>query len=399
MLHAIQSATIRQLLTLVYLIITAPAIAFVISSIYSIDRRIELAQNTLHEGDAFVTATRPKNNWLIDIGRLLREIGAPLAKSPKLDKPLAHNKNVALELSDTRAALIYIWLLIFLLGAGIIMWVGNRLNRPIDQLTAAVERLTRDDLVEPISIYGPKNIREMSRGIEQLRVRLKESDTLQTQFLRHISHEIKTPLTSIKEGSQLLEDELIGPINDEQREVTEILNKSTKELQSSIENLLSYNSAISVDKVKQRQTINLRKLVEEVLDKHALAVKKKRLNIVTDMRPARAFIDRNQILTVFDNLMSNAVKFSPEGGTVQLSVKSEDDRAVFIINDDGPGVPDKYRTAIFDAFFVGKQATQSTLKGTGLGLSIARQYVELHQGTIELMNTRKGAAFRVTFKR
>lgn len=396
MLRADQFANIRQLLTLAYLVVAIPAIAFVMSITFSIDHRIKMTQSTNFDAKAFADATHQKTVWLFSIGRKLREINAPLSVSSDF-RESGYNQEVAQDLSDLRAALIYICLIIFLIGALIVCWLSNRLNQPLTQLSVAIRRLARDELVEPVDIKGPKSISEISDGLNELRLRLMESDALKTQFLRHISHEIKTPLTSIKEGSQLLEDEILGPINSEQREITEILNKSTKELQNSIESLLSYNSALSLDKVKKRQNYDLGQLVKEVIEKQTLAIMKKSIIINLDLQPARAFIDPHQAMTVFDNLLSNAIKFSPENGVIKIWLKRFEGRSEFIISDNGPGVAAKHKTAIFDAFFVGKQPSQNTLKGTGLGLSIARQYVELHNGKIELLPTRKGAAFRVIF--
>lgn len=398
MYNSNQLATIRQLLVLVYLVIAIPGVALVTAVAVNIDARIALSQNTRLDGEAFFAATEPHDRWLNDVGRTLRKLNAPFSKSSSLQKTPAFNRKAALDLSDFRGALIYISLLIFLLGAAAVSWLGNRLNGPLSELTEAIRKLTHQELVELVNIQGPKNIREMSDRLNHLRLRLKESDTLQTQFLRHISHEIKTPLTSIKEGSQLLEDEILGPINDEQREITEILNKSTRELQNSIESLLSYNSAISVDKVKQRQSIDLANIVNDVVSRQALAIKKKSIKVNLDLRSANAFVDSHQALTVFDNLLSNAIKFSPVGGVIKIWLMPEENQAVFTMLDNGPGVPEKHKRAIFEAFFVGEQSANNTVKGTGLGLSIARRYVELHEGSIELLDTRKGAAFRVTFK-
>jgi len=394
-----QSASIRQLLVLAYVVITIPAIIFVVLTIRTIDYRVERVQTSSFDASEFTLDTDARSIWLIRVGEMLRGINAPFSKSPELRDEPQNNHVVALSLSDIRTAMIYLWLMIFLIGASAVMWLGVRLNRPLTALTESIGRLARDELVDPVEIAGPRNVREMGNGLDSLRKRLKDNDMQQSQFLRHISHEVKTPLTSIKEGSQLLDDELLGPLNEDQREITEILKKSTLELQTSIENLLNYSSAISIDKIKQRQIVDLSEVVNSVLDKQALPIKKKNVRVKLELSPTRAFVDRYQIQTVFDNLVSNAVKFSPSHGVIEIWLKREDKAAVFTIRDDGPGIPEKHRKAIFNAFFVGTQSEKTTLKGTGLGLSIARQYVELHNGTIELMNTRKGATFQVTFNK
>ena len=184
-----------------------------------------------------------------------------------------------------------------------------------------------------------------------------------------------------------------------QSEVTQILNKSTRELQRSIENLLNYNSSLSVNEVKQRESLNLDKILSSVLERHALAIRNKRLSIVRDTSSAYAFVDREQIATVFDNLLSNAIKYSNADSEIHIWLQQDDKQCVFTIRDHGSGISSKNKKNIFDAFYVGQQSKHRTLKGTGLGLSIAKQYVDLHQGKIEALTTRQGAAFQVTLNR
>lgn len=320
----------------------------------------------------------------------------PFAISSKLDTQSTRNTIVARSLSDVRAALIYIWAAIFVFGGLAIIRLGFLLNRPLQKLTGSIDRLTKGELVKSISIHGPRNIQEMGDGLEKLRRRLKESDKQQKLFLRHISHEIKTPLTSIKEGSKLLDEQLLGPINDEQHEVSQILVKSSNELQIAIENLLHYSSAIAQKSKRQRGLVDLSLLVYQALEKHELPIKQKTLVLDMSIASCQAHADEVQILTVFDNLISNAVKHSPDGSTLSLELKPlKKDVAEFIVRDEGPGIKKDQEHAIFDAFFVGDQSVKATLKGTGLGLSIAKQYIDAHEGVIQLLSTRKGAAFRV----
>jgi len=391
-----QSASIWQLLTIAYLVVTVPAIVFVKFTCNALDYRIGQAQFSESDGDKFAFDTNPRSAWFIQIGQTIRKHNAPFSISPNLNLESDNNRQVALSLSDIRTAMIYIWGTIFIIG-GIAIWrLGVLLNRPLGKLTKSIARLTRNELVESVGISGPRNIEEMGQGLEKLRRRLKESEKQQTLFLRHISHEIKTPLTSIKEGSKLLDDQLLGPINEEQHEVAGILVKSSNELQVAIENLLNYSSAIALSKQKQHTKLDLAELVLQALDKHEISIRKKGLVLEKELNAGYVYANQTQILTVFENLISNAVKHSPNNGTLSLTLKFlKNEVAEFIIRDEGPGVNSSQRHAIFDAFFVGDQSEKTTLKGTGLGLSIAKQYIDAHEGIIQLLNTRKGAAFRV----
>jgi len=330
------------------------------------------------------------------IGSKLRELNMPFTETKLATTSDLSNPIVLQSLLNTRAGVIYTWVSLTLFSVVVLALITPTIQRPLGKINSAIEQLARDQLEGEILIPGHKNMREISAGLENLRRRLIANDQDQTLFLRHISHEIKTPLTSIKEGSKLLEDEFLGSLNEEQREVTHILVKSSNSLQAAIENLLNYNSAISVRKIKRRNKVNLAELVKRAIEKHLIQIRQKKLWVERELHTIREFVDEEQILTVFENLVSNAVKYSPVGGKVIIRLrKTEDGKSEFCIQDDGIGVSEGQHEAIFDAFFVGKQAVRSPLKGTGLGLSIAKQYVEAHQGTIKVLNSRKGALFQV----
>ncbi|RBP52647.1 sensor histidine kinase [Arenicella xantha] len=390
------STSIRQLLALAYMVIAIPAITFVLFAARAIDYRIEEAQASFVDGDRFTVAITPRNTWFIAVGQTLREINAPFSLSPKVNLDSHQNIKVALSLSDVRTAVLYIWCLILLVGALVIWWLSIKLKRPLDELNSAIDSLARDDLDKAVLITGASNFQTMGSKLDKLRLRLRHSDAQKTQFLRHISHEIKTPLTSIKEGSTLLQEDMLGPINAEQREVANILVRSSLELQSAIENLLDYSAAIAASNIRRRDSTNLAELTRRAVEKHALQIKQKQLDVNLELQAITHEVDPSQILTVFENLVSNAIKHSPSGGQIDISLHALRPRKIeFLIKDQGPGINPAQKDAIFQAFFVGDQATNTTLKGTGLGLSIAKQYVEAHEGSIQALETRNGATFRV----
>ena len=308
-------------------------------------------------------------------------------------------------LLDFQAVWLLSWITVLLLSPIMVYLALKKIYTPLSEMRDAINRLAVGDLNQSIAIDGSDTVTAMSNTMEKMRRRLLDSERNQMQFLRHISHEIKTPLTSIKEGSKLLDDEVLGPISEEQREITAILLKSTAELQGSIENLLNYNSAISINLIKQRQSIELEGLISEAIKKQALAIRTQHIDI--DLRVEtpgiRAFVDAAQITTVFENLLSNAIKFSPYNGVITISIEKSKTHVEVTFQDDGPGIPADQMNSIFSAFFVGTQTTKTPLKGTGLGLSIVKEYVEFHGGEVAVVKNedsdQTGACFRVSLKR
>lgn len=394
MIFLLKNASTRALLLILSVIITVTASIPTTLVIVSLNEHIEFikkAESIDKTGQISTYAVNHKPHLISRLGESINSF----IKTPTQDKQsswLTHTKH-------TRTGMLSAWLFILLLSIIVVALLDRRIKNSLVSLNRAITRLTKNQISEPIIMDGPHNLQDISSGLENLRSRLLESKEQLSQTLRHISHEIKTPLTSIKEGTYLLDEEFLGPINPQQREITDILKKSTKELQDSIENLLDYNAVTAVQKIKKRVTVDLSELIDLSLEKHALTIKTKQLVIQKKTQVIRVFVDRDQIMTVLDNLLSNAIKFSPEKGIIKLTLSQRRHENIFTIVDQGPGISKAQRRSIFKAFFVGEQAIHSTLKGTGLGLSIAKQLVETHSGTLELLSTKRGAAFRVTLNR
>lgn len=378
-----------------YLLIWAPALLIVYAIYASIETHIMQMRLSAASKSGHLLEIADLSEKLPIVQhtvRAIRQLSDNYQKSPYIIEFLL----------DLQFVLISFYLASLLFSAIVVWALIKRLYIPLSKTNIAIAKLSSGNYNQPIIIGGSKNLVEIGETLEKLRMRLDESERTQTQFLRHISHEIKTPLTTIKEGSKLLSDQILGPITGEQREITDILNKSTMELQGSIENLLNYNSSSSVEKIKQRETVDLVVLIEIAIEKQTLAFKAKNLFLDLHIESTRSFVDTSQITTVFENLLSNAIKYSPAEGTIKLELLRRGNKIEFTIQDQGPGIPKDQRDAIFSAFYVGDQFNHGPLKGTGLGLSIVQQYVELHEGKVEVLdlanNTLNGACFRVTFK-
>ena len=138
-------------------------------------------------------------------------------------------------------------------------------------------------------------------------------------------------------------------------------------------------------------------MVEQALKKHELTIRNNNISIKLQLDELSLSIDSEQILSVFNNLISNAIKHSPKSGMIDIRLTdSKDGHINFAIQDQGKGVSAGHEELIFEPFFVGKQNSKMTLRGTGLGLSIAKQYVDAHNGDIRVIESQLGAIFQVT---
>jgi two-component system sensor histidine kinase GlrK len=248
-------------------------------------------------------------------------------------------------------------------------------------------------------------LRYLGRRLDWLRWRLEEFETQKNRFLRHVSHELKTPLTALREGAELLHDRVAGPLTPTQEQVVTILRDNSIRLQRLIEELLDYQRALHAAASLEMKTVMLDEMVAEAARAHELAARSKGLRLVLEAQPARLDADPDKLRSVLDNLISNAVKFTPAGGTVTVRARASGEgdaagSAVIEVIDSGPGIPAEERESIFDLFFRGRTKAESgPVKGSGLGLAIVRELVEAHGGRIAVVGGGGGGHFRVTLPR
>lgn len=267
--------------------------------------------------------------------------------------------------------------------------------RPLRTLNLAIDRLGSGRFEEPVAISGPRDLQKLGEQLEWLRTRLLELEGHKALFLRNISHELKTPLTTLREGTQLLEEEVVGTLNREQREIAILLSENAIKLQSMIEDLLNFSISQRTRPAMESEPLDLERLVRRALEEHQLPAQTKRLSITTELLPITVRGDLMQLKAVFGNLISNAIKFSPLDSAVHITLERSADWAVFEIKDSGPGIDSADRERVFEAFLRGRVSEEGCVRGSGLGLFIAREFVRLHEGTIDVMDSETGAHLRV----
>ncbi len=269
--------------------------------------------------------------------------------------------------------------------------------KPIRQLDRAIRQLGGAEFATGIRVHGPADLEYLGQRLEWLRQRLVDLEGQKTRFLRQVSHELKTPLTALREGSELLADGSSGALNRQQAEIAEILRHNSLQLQRLIEGLLGYQQALdSVNRIALRP-VDLSEIARNVAAAHKLAISARNLKLQLRLEPALLTADADKLRVVLDNLVSNAVKYSPEGGIISVELRTEQDKIVVEVGDAGPGIAAEDRERVFDWFFQGELGHQGRVKGSGLGLAIAREFVLAHRGSIEVIAGRApGAHFRLS---
>ena len=329
----------------------------------------------------------PLLNRLFELNDLLRQASQRWIE--------AQSKNVLDELEAHRVrlgsqmALALVGALVVALGMG--WW----LVRPVRQLDQAIARLGASRFDEPVVVGGPVDLRQVGRRLDWLRTRLSELETDRERSLRHVSHELKTPLTALREGVSLLQEEVPGVLSENQREVVDILQHNVLSLQQQIESLLSLNAA-AFEARRLRPTLNdLNKLLNEAVQRRELQIQARHLGVVVEAPNEKLMLDGEKMSIVLDNLLSNAVDFSPDAG--QILLKASHELSVLRIEciDHGPGVANEDAQRIFDPFVQGRRLAPLPRKGSGVGLSIVRELVRAMGGSVVLQPCELGAHFCV----
>ncbi|RVU45284.1 ATP-binding protein [Rubrivivax rivuli] len=324
-----------------------------------------------------------------------RELGVQQARMGEQLRRVTEARNAALqaELDAGRAALGRLVAGATVLTLSLALGLALLLARPLRRVEMAIVALGENRLDERIDIRGPSDVRQIGRRLDWLRQRLAGIDADKARFLRHVSHELKTPLAALREGVALLQDGVAGPLSDNQREVARILHDNTATLQRRIEDLLKFNAAAFAAERLVRKPTDMGALVAGLVQEQQLVWRARRLHVQVRCHPAAegaplvADVDAELLGSALGNLLSNAIRYSPEGGTVTLTLQQQGDGLTIDVQDQGPGVPAAERERIFEPFFRGAQQPADGLPGTGIGLSIVAEAVAAHGGRVQLLGS------------
>ncbi len=277
----------------------------------------------------------------------------------------------------------------------LLIFFGILITRPLNELSLAIRRMSAGNYADVIAVSGPEDTRELGQRLEGLRQQLANLEQQKLTFLQHMSHELKTPLTSLREGVSLLRDRVAGPLTDTQSEVLDILDANGQLLQKEVEALLDFNQALHDERLAVPENLQLDELAQQCIEKQRLPLRAGNIQLQQALIPATVHGDAKQLLTVMDNLLSNAIKYAPAHTLIQMRIHSTADSVLFELMDQGPGISDSEAEHIFEPFYQGAIARRGAVSGTGLGLALVQRYVTLHNGTVTLEKSEQGAHFVV----
>ena len=294
----------------------------------------------------------------------------------------------------------YGFCLSLLVGFVGIWFISRSFFTPLKTLARALKRISIDKLHQPIHLKGGEDFYELAASYNEMSRQLHEEENIRNEFIATLSHEIRTPLSSIRESVNMIIEELFGPINAKQHK---FLSIASVEIQR-INKLLNYLLNVSVleSDVRKKKSIRLdtRELILSSTEIFASFAEQKQvsLDIGNTAHCPDLYGVREELQQVFVNIIGNAIKYSPEKGSVMISWMKDSKRKflLFQVIDTGPGIADDELSLVFTKYYRTK-AVRGHLDGVGLGLAICRKIVTSYGGKIQAVNNKnRGCTFSFT---
>ena len=273
-------------------------------------------------------------------------------------------------------------------------------DRPVRIITEATEKIMQGDFsvrVAPMHGSGMEGFNQIGSAINKMAEELSGTETLRTDFIANVSHELKTPLAVMGNYATMLQRP--GIPEEERCEYAKAISEAARRLAQLITNILKLNKLENQQIFPQAEEFDLSEQLCESLLQFEDAWERKALNIETDLEEdVRIRSDRELLSLVWSNLISNAVKFTPEGGTIGVSLKTEGDRIVVSVSDTGCGIQPETGMHIFEKFYQGD--TSHATQGNGLGLALVKRIMDILSGEIGVQSVcGEGSTFTVKLKR
>ena len=273
-------------------------------------------------------------------------------------------------------------------------------DRPVKLITDATERIMQGDFsvrVRPMHGAGMEGFNQIGMAINAMATELAGTETLRTDFIANVSHELKTPLAVMGNYATMLQQP--GISEEDRIEYAKAISHSSRRLAALITNILKLNKLENQQIFPQPQEFDLGEQLCESLLTFEDAWEKKNLEIETDIQDdVRIKSDPELLSLVWNNLISNAVKFTPEGGTIGVSLKADEKNVVVQVRDTGCGIDPETGKHIFEKFYQGD--TSHATQGNGLGLALVKRVVDILQGEISVQSTPgQGSTFTVRIRR
>ncbi|MCR5296469.1 MAG: HAMP domain-containing histidine kinase [Clostridiales bacterium] len=287
--------------------------------------------------------------------------------------------------------------IMLLSGAALFLFIRSAM-KPLNKLTEAAGAIAEGDFSPRLDEKrGDRKMRQVNEAFNTMTRKLENLEESRREFVSNVSHELHTPITSIRGFAEGMADGVIPP--EEHPKYLRLVADESTRLSGLVDDLLAL-SRLERDDVKPDYSVfDINEMLRRAIIRRMEDLDRKNIDVSCDpeVDPCPVRADSDRIEQVVINLLDNAIKFTPEGGKITLSSRVRNGKAEVTVRDNGAGIAPEDREKVFDRFFTADRAHTSG-KGTGLGLSICQRIMEMHGQTIRLLDTDEGAAFRFTLE-
>ncbi len=295
-------------------------------------------------------------------------------------------QNQQQQVSATQQQLAWQTFGLVLLTLLLVLWASKRITAPVQQLDRMIRAIAQPKHHFPDEkLQGPRELNELGEQLRWLSSRLQQLEALRLILLRHASHELKTPLSSIREGCALLSEQLVGPLTAQQQEVVTLLNGSADRLSVLTEQLLDYNRLLQQAQPEWSVQVP-QQLMQACFNDHALSLQQRQQQVKLACQLNAFYTDATLFRRILDNLINNAQAYGAAGSPVWVKLYRQDDSVVLEVANNGTPIPMSLREKLFEPFQRGTTPRFDQVMGSGLGLSIVADCARLLGGHADIVD-------------
>lgn len=370
-----------------------------------VDNKIALLVNELSEKENLIyqqiIGSETDNSFKLPIDEAFqgfRESSNVLSR--EFENHVEHTFNELRQLSESlEQGLLIKGAILLMLSCALVFSLLKVLSGSMRQLDTAIRRLGSSELQEPIEVSGPADLRYLGERLEWLRTHLIALESSKQQLMQNLAREIEQPLQHIRHGAGQLHAPIEQPAANADTGIAQQMEASVDKLKTVSEQLLKYSKIQSSQPSQDIEILNMHELVEITLERFEDALQAKSITVKKLIKPLQIEGIAEQCRGIVEELLANAIQFSPETGEIRIMLRDSGDVMELEIEDDGPGIEPDIRLQVFEPFYRGNPADNPEHGDNhGLGLAMVREYVAHHQGRIEFIDPRQdhlGARVRV----
>jgi len=274
------------------------------------------------------------------------------------------------------------------------LFIARKLIKPISELTEATKKVGAEQFSVSLPTNRGDEIGELAISFQKMAKQLHQSDRMRKQFINDVSHDFQTPLQNIKGYAALLQDPQTTSLK--RREYSKIIESETDRLSVLTKQLLLLTSLDSLENEMEMTPVRLDEQLKATLRRYRWLMEEKDISLTADIKAITVQGNAAYLEKVWENILSNALKYTPSDGEINISMKETETKAVISVQDNGIGITEENIPYLFERFYRVDEARNADIEGTGLGLSIAKEVVELHGGDIKVKSkVDKGTVFSV----